>query len=146
MRFGGSFTRTETTIGNDALDVTKPLENQVGLVKDCILSIRVTSINGFPGQRVCVGYMPPSTADTTANLYFHDDLTHFWYLVNPSPVALKSGAIVFFDTPTFGDAPTASSSASQGSMQMCLVVAAPISPPAGTYTFAVGVDISNPGT
>lgn len=172
MKFGSQFTRivdsgtpANTTLGLDAAnfdprkDHTANIQTH-GSLKDCIYETRLTNINGFPAQRVVVGYMPPAAGvaiDLQATMYMQDDLTGFWYAVAAAPVSdpdasevvtLPAGGMAYFDTPCMPDNPnTNGGAATAGSLRVILIVSIPLGGTAndGTHTFAIGTDVSNPG-
>lgn len=157
MRFQRAFTRTVngtgTALGADSAPSGKPNE----LTGDNQFSSSLSDVNGWPIQRVCVAYKGPAAAKALpATLYVYDDTTDSWYAMGAAKT-MQPGRLTWFDQPSLG---RLASMANQGSTQpigpggvnvphnpgclnLCLVVAGTGADPDGSYTFAVGMDISN---
>lgn len=173
MRFGSMFTRVvdsgnsaNTTLGNDAanFDPTKSHTDIISgfpALKDCLYESRLTNINGFPVQRLVVGYMPPvltgAPPDLQATMWLQDTLSGFWFMVQAAPVSdpdtsavvvLPVASLAYFDTPAMPDTPnTNRGTGSAGSVRVFLLVSVPGGSTAadGVHTFVIGTDVSNPG-
>ena len=140
MRFPTKFTRTETTLGSDSgPPTTKPgIADNIGIY-------RFKNIDGFPAQRIVVGYGAPAGAPTlNATLWMWDDTSEAWYKVNSAPQGMVPDALCYFDTPTLPDF-TDVNHIPPGPLVVALVVDTDPAIVSGTYTFIMGVDISNPG-
>jgi len=122
-----------------------------------IYDSRILNINGWPLQRVAVGYMPPATGSGGAvingALWILDDNTGFWFQCPSARSSemlysdvLTEQAVTYFDVPAFPDFANVNQNAS-GSLRALLLTTLASGGPAsaGDYTFLVATDISNPG-
>jgi hypothetical protein len=147
MRFQKSFTRVvaaagTTTLGTDTVPTGRPLASL-----DYYLSGQLKNIDGFPVQRVCCAYHGPTNAKAlSAQLWLWDELTQNWYKSGQA-VTMQPEAIAWFDQPSLQRLGAGAENASQnpGSLDICLIVSAAGSDPDGTYSFALGLDVSNNG-
>lgn len=148
MRFPVKFTRrvggatSEPVLGTDAAPIGIPGK------ADNLLQTRLGNSNGWPVQRVCVGYSGPGGAlALSAKVYVYDDTTGLWFLAGTKSVA--AGSFAQFEVPCLLDYVTASSyttaagGGGPGSLEASIVIAAAGSDPAGIYTFVVGADVGS---
>jgi hypothetical protein len=154
MRFPKTFTRTINVAGGIVLGSdSAPTGTPQSIVpkNNCQLSAALCNVNGFPIQRVVVGYHGPVGAlPLSAVLWCYDDETGVWYQVGSAKL-LQPEQLTWFDQPTIGamgprgqaDQSGQAQMFNPGSLDLCLVVSAAGADPDGTYTFALGMDISN---
>lgn len=138
MRFGKKFQRrvggsgSPPVLGSDSAPIAAPdtSDNQ--------MQWQLFNVNGFPIQRIVVGYSGPAmAANLSGKMYLWDDLSGAWYLADTK--TLVPGTLSWFDQPSLGNTPQASA----GSLEIALVVSAAGGDPNGTYTFVLGADFSN---
>lgn len=160
MQFGTVFFRdTTSATANPQIGAEGTVQQNADLLPkgqpfpDAVHSTRLVNINGYPAQRLVVGCFGPSgaIASLQADFYMLETLSSYWYKLNPTPVPLLIGQLVYQDHPTMGDfnqgkvGGKLQGSKSQPTMDVYVVVTvATGSPTAGTYTIAVGTDFSNP--
>lgn len=147
MRFPMTFNRVvdgvADTLGTDAVPTTRPSASA-----DNQFACKLYNVNGFPLQRLAVGYTTnlPNHAgkDVTVAVWLWDDTSSAWYQVGSA--ALKDGTISYFDVPALMDNPqrVRDDYANAGSCEVCLVAAKPGGADVATYTFICGADVSNP--
>ena len=144
MRFQESFSRVvaaggTTTLGTDTVPTTR-----ADMANDCYMGSQIKNIDGFPVQRFCCAYKGPAGAtNLPAQLYCYDDLTGAWY-ASGAVQTLRPGTITWFDQPSLGRC--GATGQTPGSLDLFLRVGASGgTDPDGTYTFALGVDLSNDG-
>jgi hypothetical protein len=145
MRFQQSFSRIVnagggTTLGTDTVPTTPP-----SATADNIIGASLKNIDGFPVQRFVVTYKGPTNAQPLpAQLWMWEDSTAAWYRCGGTQM-LSPGEVSWFDQPALGRM-SANQEYNPGSLSLCLIVLKPAvatADPDGTYTFAMGVDISN---
>lgn len=142
MRFGKHFSRrvgagTSPVLGSDAVPAAPPSDKS----NDNQLSWRANNVNGFPIQRVAVGYRcTVAGSSLVATLYVYDEDSFAWFLASTGLLTL--GTVTYLDVPVLSDSVANSS----GGLEMCLVVAAAGGDLDGTYTFSIGADLSNDGS
>ena len=157
MRFPQTFRRqkgsvsSDPALGSDAVPTTSPpLANQ-----DNVLSCKLRDVNGWPVQRVAVCWTTTATSPTplNANLYFWEDATQHWYLINATALSLLPNQLYFFDTATISEpTPTAAtlakagSPAQAGAMSVYLQLIDPGSQVNGVFVVAMGGDLTTVGT
>jgi hypothetical protein len=154
MRFPKTFTRTVNVVGGTVLGSDSAPTGQPQSIlppNNCQFSAALCNVNGFPIQRVVVGYHGPAGAQPlSAALWCWDDETAIWYQVGSAKL-LQPEQLTWFDQPTIGAmGPRGQADQSgqvqmfnPGSLDLCLVVSAAGGDPDGTYTFALGMDLSN---
>jgi hypothetical protein len=144
MRFQEQFSRVVAATGTTTLGTDAVPTSRADTMTECYFSSQIKNIDGFPVQRFCVAYKGPTAAtDLPAQLYVWDDLTGAWYASGASQ-ALHPGTITWFDQPSLGRVGPADQT--PGSLDLYLHVAASGgTDPDGTYTFALGADLSNNG-
>jgi hypothetical protein len=115
--------------------------------QDNLLAQQCYSDQGWPAHRVAVAYNGPVGAlALVAQLWVFDHLTEAWYEVG-APGSLTPNRITYFDVTAIvsrraGGASGLGAPPSQGHIEALLVVQAAGGDPAGTYTFAMGADLT----
>lgn len=120
-----------------------------------VFSSRLCNINGWPIQRVVIGYQYQGAGSApTLNVQFWvlDELTRYWYKV-AGPATLVPSTIAFFDHPILADNPMTQSSQPDhlirrevGALDVAILIANPGAAVDGKYIFPVGADVSSPVT
>lgn len=121
--------------------------------------------NGFPSQRIAVGYLGPENAPSlAADAFIFDETSGSWFKIpSPSGGTLSPGELTYFDPPCLLDHSRAKKheldeSNQAGSLEVLLIVRAmtpegfslrgdlrkPDTFPQGVYTFVLGTDVSSP--
>jgi len=152
MRFPCSFKRYVTTVpaggkvlGADAVPTTAPTTSM-----DNVLFSRFANINGWPVHRVAILYTGPVGAlNLPAQPYMWDDATQAWHAIGAA-ATLKPNVVTFVDVVALLDLPHASSAEggvlegppNSGSIAQALVISSGGADPGGTYTFAMGPDLT----
>ncbi len=119
---------------------------------DNLLQTVGISKEGWPVQRIVVAPGTANPGTVSANLYYFDENTQGWYLLNSSAVTLTAGVLAFFDTavlipPPQSISPSGALNTFQvGVMSVFLAVFDTGASPAGTYVFAVAADLTTVGT
>jgi|SRR5580700_2262963 hypothetical protein len=142
-------------LGSDAVPTTSPPANGT----DNFLSCRTRDINGWPVQRIVACWTTTAGSPTALNgsLYLWEKATAHWYLVNATPVSMEPNQLYFFDVAAIaeppankanvlGSASNPGSGAGDAVIDALLVVSDPGAQVNGTFTIAMGPDISNVGT
>jgi len=142
VRFGKAFKRTVggagTVLGSDSTPTGKPADKN----NDNQLSWKLNSINGYPVERVAVGYGCTAAGSAlSATLWIYDDTSDAWYQASTATLTLNH--VTYFDQPTLSDS---AGGITAGCLDVCLVVAAAGGDAAGTYTFTIGMDLSSDGS
>lgn len=149
MRMPKTFTRIVaamgTTLGTDGAPGTPPT-GQPG-TQDNLLVQASLSDQGWPAHRIAVSYKGPVGALTlVGQIWLFDRQTQAWYEVG-APTNMVPNRLTYFDVvglvsrrPTSADG--LSIDASQGNIEALLVVQAAGGDPNGTYTFAMGADLT----
>lgn len=147
MRFQQTFTRTlagskkiegKTMLGSDPAP-TGPDD----LTRDCAFASPRCDINGFPIQRVIVGYLAPTGDDggpLPFEAYVYDDLTRAWFRANTTHDMLKHGHLVGIDTPSLIER-----AGVRSPVEVYVRVMVPKNAQDGEHRFVFGADVSNPG-
>jgi hypothetical protein len=160
MRFPVSFFRNKgggkgTAIGSDSAPTTVMPGEGGGQATDCILACKRQDINGWPVQRIAVVWTTTAGSPVALNgsLYFWEDATQHWYLINATPLSMPPNQVVFFDIVTVAEPPPNAATLAQpgspsqaGGIQVFLLVADPGTAVNGTYMFAMAPDLSTVGT
>ena len=145
---------TPPAIGSDAVPTTAPPTS----ANDNVMSCKVRDINGLPIQRIVACWTTTAGAPVALNgsLYQFEKATQHWYLVNSAPLSIPPNQLVFFDVASIAEAPSnkanvmgtaaAGVSATANTIDVMLVVSDPGAAVAGTYTIAMGPDLSAVGT
>jgi hypothetical protein len=158
MRLPVVFTRQKggsgsPAIGSDAVPTTAPPT----VSNDNVMSCRCRDINALIVQRIVACWTTTAGAPVALNgsLYQFEKSTQHWYLVNATPLSIPPNQLVFFDVASIAEAPANKSnvmgSASYGTaatantIDVMLVVSDPGAAVAGTYTIAMGPDLSTVG-
>ena len=157
MRFPASFKRqkgsasTDPAIGSDATPTTvAPAASN-----DNVLTAKLRDINGWPVQRIAVGWTTTAASPVALNgaLYLWEETSGHWYLIQ-SGVSLPPNQLVFFDVCTISE-PTpvdrnlyksSSASNSAGAIEVMLIVTDPGTAVNGVYVFVMGPDLTTVGT
>lgn len=130
-------------------------ENYAGVraARTNVFAARLCNINGWPIQRVAVGYKyegagsPPGTLPIT--FWILDELSRNWYQMPSPATVLTLNTITFFDHPALADNQQTKSSEPDaivrreiGSLDVALVIgnAGAVD---GRYLFPVGADVSS---
>lgn len=146
----------EVTLGSDTLPNSFSGEpgNYASLnaKKSNVFSCRLANINGWPVQRIVVGYKyegagsPPATLPVT--VWVLDETSRNWYQV-AGPATLLQNQLVFFDHPilsdnqqTQGNTADAVVKREVGSLDVALVIGS-AGAVDGRYLFPVGADVSS---
>lgn len=113
--------------------------------RDCVLACARYDTNGFPVQRIAVGFRGPNElAKVRARLFVFDELSHAWFRIGDWQ-DLEHGAITTFDIVSLLERPEGAGTRS--SVEALILVAptmgALVEP--GVYSFVLGPDTSNPG-
>ena len=141
-RYFGTLPDGVKRLGSDAPPEGAPRSNV-----DNQLAMRLSNVNGFSVQRLCVGLVGPKHRDRKelkAFVYVHDDLTGEWFRSEPQPRTLHFGTFTYFDLPVLADNSCVGSE-NVGSLEVALVpFFADGDPPEGLYRFIVGADVSCP--
>lgn len=113
--------------------------------------IRVVS--GSTGVLTKLGLTASSNSESTSpypdascNVYFYEDSTKEWYLLNASPLTLKAGHLTWCDLASVLEAPINktvldSDTQSVGSIELFFDIAV-ATPPNALYKFCFGVDLT----
>jgi hypothetical protein len=150
MRFPMSFQRRHGGAGpikqfsDDVIPTTTP----PGPGNDNVLSCRLWNLNGWPVQRIVVGYVASAGImdAPTADLYMWEETLGAWLKLNGSSVTLTQNGVAYFDVPTIAEpAPVQKNltSPSAGSLDVMIIIAATDD---ATYTFAMAPDVTTIGT
>lgn len=159
MRFQKTFQRQKggtpasvPAIGSDAAPTTTPPQDAT----TNLLSCRLRDINGWPVQRIVVGWNSANAVTPTpfnADLYFWEDASQCWYKINDTPLSLKPAQLYVFDTFAVSEPPPTQAFSNQpgspsqaGSMDVMLVVSDPGAQVNGLYTFVMSPDVTTVGT
>lgn len=160
MRFPLTFQRqkgggTPPVLGGDAMTTAKQQKyKDPSLPFDNVLETALRDVNGWPVQRVVAGWWTSAATPVAlnANLYFWEEATGFWFLVNPTPVSMTPGGLYFFDTasiveprPTSAQLASPGAAASAGGMTVMLVLSDPGTAVNGIYNVTMGPDMSTVG-
>ena len=134
--------------------------------RDNLHESRLVNVNGFPSQRIVVGYRGPENAPSLiVDMLLFDETSTSWFKVPPCDGKghLIPGTLSYFDPPCLLDHSRAKKnpedeSHQAGSLEVILIVRAEtpdgtrpgnveIGPTfkTGIYTFVIGTDVSNPG-
>jgi len=149
MRFPFSFTRqkggTGPVLGSDSAPTTTP-----PMKADNLFSHLTSNVNGWPVQRMAMvcGYAGGGSPTAIAvQAYFWEAITARWYTLGAAVNVTPNGGIAFFDTigPCEYIGPTQSQDMPRPGNEEIIFVAADVSQPNGTYTFAVVTDLTNAG-
>lgn len=151
MRFPTIFRRDKTTTKNKALfsdanPQTGGLSNGALKIQDNFFSYRLTSINGWPIQRiaVCLATSPAGAVAINGQLFFYEEQSNAW-VVAAAAKALAPGVITWFDLAVMSDNVNTQGGMSgpggiDGYLYLSTVAGAD---PDGTYTLIAGPDSSN---
>jgi hypothetical protein len=138
-RVGGS--GSVPLLGSDSAPTAAPSASM-----DNVLFTKFSNINGWPVHRVAVVCTAPAApVAMPADLYMYEDRTQSWHKINASPVTITPGVVAFFDAVALLDMPNAQSNMAgvqTGSGAYALVVSNPGAEPSGTFTFAMGPDLT----
>lgn len=154
----------KVTIGSDTIDPHKVKQFVTpfgGVATDagtgettCEHVSRLTNINGFPVQRLAIGYMPPagnSAGLVTISCYVLDDTSGLWFKtpVSSDPTSYVAtpevGALVYFDTPALPDFVDVHHNDPGKIKAFFLIGTAGTFDVDGEVLFPVASDISSPG-
>lgn len=151
MRFPTIFKRDKTTTNNKALftDVNPQTpggpSNGALMRQDNFFSYRLTSINGWPLQRiaVCLAVSPAAAVAINGQLFLFEEQSNAW--ITPGAAkALSPGVITWFDLPVMSDNANSGATSGPGGIDGYIYLSTAAGPdPAGTYAIVVGPDSSN---
>jgi hypothetical protein len=160
MRFPVMFRRekggasSDPALGSDSDPRTTQKPPVAGT--DNLLTCKLRDPNGWPTQRICIAWTTTAAAPTAlnANLFFWEDRSLAWYLINSAPVSMSEGQLYFFDTCTIleptplGSSLTSPNSnpPSAGSMELLLVLSDPGAQVNGVFVVVMGPDMTTVGT
>lgn len=147
VRFSRTVSGTGTALGADAAPITLPNPNAM----TNLLVSPLANINGWPMQRIVVGYgsAPTGALRLPCSIYVWDDNSASWF--KAAAGLLVPGELTWFDMPILCDPPaTALGYASPGGMharagalEAYIKIDAAGGDPTGTYVFTAGSDLSN---
>jgi hypothetical protein len=152
MRFPHSFKRYVGKGPGDGKELgsDKPPEGRLVPTPDNCFESRTANVNGWPVQRVAIGFTSPRNArvELSVSVYVYDDTSEQWFRSGP-PQEVSNGTLSYFDVPLLLDnARTGGGDGlkSQGALECFVVADKPSKGAEGEYIFIVGADISSPGT
>jgi hypothetical protein len=142
-------TATNPLLGSDVLPTTLSPAAQRGLLGASNMHAATpANINGYPVQRVSVGYFYTGAGvapDIAATVWIWDGNTERWFKTGSG--TLKNATVQWFDAPALCNPPqgvmTGQATGTSGSIDVLVVPEKPGGAPDGTYTFIVGADVSN---
>lgn len=159
MRFHKTFQRVKPaagggsppTLGSDAAPTTAAPTAQ----QDNVLSCKIRDINGWPVQRIAVGWTTTGANPVALNgdLYVWERTIGHWFKINDTALSLKPNQLFFFDIVSMiepvsnaqnviGSGPRAASD----SLDVMLIVTDPGAAIAATYVIGMGPDLTTVGT
>lgn len=108
-------------------------------------SLRLSNVNGYPVQRLVVGYVAPSedAPPVRAWVLVHEDNSGAWFRTELTSRELHPGVLTYFDLPTLADNSNVGSR-EVGAIDLCVLVMPDEDAPPGVHTFVVGGDVSCP--
>lgn len=134
-RYVGECPKDATRLGDDKVPTGRPTGGNH-------TAMRLANINGWPVQRIVVGYQGPDGAPPVpATVYMHDDSTGSWFRTDRRR-DLEPGTFTYFDLPVLTDNPNVTVR-DTGSIEVVIVPEKPANAPAGKYVFVVGGDVSS---
>jgi hypothetical protein len=136
-RYIGDSKGVDVALGADKFPTDRPTQEQSNQIQ-----FRPYNINGYPVQRVVIGYLGPEGPAPIATVYMHEDSTGAWFQTDDTK-QLRMNRFQYFDLPVLADNANASHK-SLGSIELCIVVDKPKNAAEGIYTFVVGGDVSSP--
>jgi hypothetical protein len=155
-RFHKSFQRHKTAGSGPAFGTDTVPGDTTGrptAAMDNVLNASFNTVDGWPAQRIAVVCQatytsPPGTPTLVGNLYFFEELTQTWHLLNASPVTITpNGPPAYFDIVCVPlQTPVGSSLGipGNGSISVMLIVTdTGGATSGGTYTFAMAPDTTS---
>lgn len=141
MRFAKVFKRYVGDGEGSKLGADKVPEGAPKGSSENVLQLRSANMNGFPVQRLVIGYAGPAPVVKVAALV-HDERSGQWFNTEPEQdAAVRNGRLAYVDLPTVGDL---SRDDGGGAIEVVFIPELPKDAPRGCYTFAIGGDVSNP--
>lgn len=124
-----------------ALGTDEPPQGRADLLRDSLVAFARCDINGYPVQRVLLGYWGPAPK-LPVSAYLFEETSNSWFRIGASAKHAESGHLVAFDVPSVPE-----TDGVRQPVEVLFVVGAPEGggPDGGEYSFVVAPDVSSPG-